>query len=63
MISWRFAAAMSQDMKLMRTVCKGGLGLGVQFNAQGIIKAILKIGPAGERVYTSVTFRLHLGYT
>eukprot|EP00966_Prymnesium_polylepis_P086805 2009044-Prymnesium_polylepis.1 len=34
------------DVKLMTTVCKGGLGLGVQFNAANTIMSILKIGPA-----------------
>ena len=34
------------DVKLMTTICKGGLGLGVQFNAANTVMSILKIGPA-----------------
>ena len=36
------------DVKLMTNVCKGGLGLGVQFNAANTIMSILKIGPAAK---------------
>lgn len=32
------------DVRLMTTVCKGGLPLGVQFNAANTVISILKIG-------------------
>jgi len=38
----------NMDVRLMTTVCKGGLPLGVQFNAANTVMSILKIGPAGR---------------